>query len=198
MQRLTVALLTVSLLGVGAGSVLAQPPTFSPETPSWRVEVPEAGLALSLPTGWDVRVPMGKVTHRGEHTDDPDRGWWVVLDAGSPQEFPDVGTGGCEVWLFRTDDPDNHAATLSDIWGDADMYWTTPTYAADHTETAVMLPAGPATRFDFADEFPRGYEYHADYRIVAPDGVVWLMCQSTDVRPDDSIAETIEFLPAEE
>jgi hypothetical protein len=197
MHRSTAGLLTVSLLGVGAGSVLAQPPTFSPETPSWRVEVPEAGLALDFPTFWQVVVRMAE-TGLGGYTDDPDRSWWIVLDAESPHPFKDVGHGGCDVWLFRTDDPSNDAATLSDIWGDADMYWTTPMYAADHTETTVDLPTGPATRFDFADEFPWGYEYHADYRIVAPDGVVWLMCQSTGVRPDDSIAKTFEFLPAEE
>ena len=189
--------LLVVALGSGVGA--EEPaPTYRPETPSWRIEVPEAGLALGLPRGWEARVPMGKVTHRGEHRDDPDRGWWVVLDSESPYRFKDVGHGGCDMWLFRTDDPDNDAATLSGIWDDSGTYWTSPAYAADHTETEVMLPAGPATRFDFADEFPWGCEYHADYRIVAPDAVVWLMCQSTGVRPDAAIAETIEFLPAEE
>ena len=196
MRLLAAGLLTAYLLGIGAGPTLAQSSPYEPEAPSWRVEVPEAGLALSLPRHWEVRVRMDEPS-LGEHLEDPDRSWWLVLDAKSPYEFKEPRHGGCDVWLFRTEYPDTDAATLDDIWSDPYTYWNSPMYEATHTETEVALPAGPATRFDFDDEFPWGWEYHADYRMVAPHGVVWLMCQSTGVRPDDSIAETLQFLSEE-
>ncbi len=150
MRLLAAGLLTAYLLGIGAGPTLAQSSPYEPEAPSWRVEVPEAGLALSLPRHWEVSVRMDEPS-LGEHLEDPDRSWWLVLDAKSPYEFKEPRHGGCDVWLFRTEYPDTDAATLDDIWSDPYTYWNSPMYEATHTETEVMLPAGPATRFDFGD-----------------------------------------------
>jgi len=199
MRRLSTTLLVTCLAAMGASAAMAQQPSPNPETTGQFVEVPEAGIALTLPGDWEVVARMQE-TDVGGHMDDPDRSLWLVLDSRTPHRYPDAETGGCNVWLFQTTDPDPGSITLDDIWSDPYVYWSDPRYEATRATTEVMLPAGPATRFDFGDPFMYGDRYHADYRLVAPDGIAWLMCKSLGARPDDdwmSIAETFEFLPAD-
>jgi hypothetical protein len=200
MRRLTAGVLALFLLGIGAGPALAQSPSPSAEAPGQRFVVPEAGLALTLPEDWEVLVRVLE-TNVGGHMDDPDRSLWRVLQSWTPHRHPDPERGGCDVLLFRTNDQDADSITLDDIWSNPYIYWSDPRYEATRIATDVMLPAGAATRFDFGDPDKYGDWHRADYRFTAPDGVVWLLCKSVGARPDDdwlSIAETFEFLPAEE
>ncbi len=184
MRRLVIMLLATCLLGISAGpAVVAQSP--SPDSVGFgkRVEEPEMGFAATFPEGWVVETTFGEAR--------------VVSPDGSTVCLP---TG------HRVDEPiDDPAAALDQI---AAMF---PVFADDGPMPIIdtsefELPAGRAIRFiaDYAldDGLVEGYDARYATTYILTDGrvLLFLGCWAPE-RPDDdwlSIAETIEFLPAEE
>jgi hypothetical protein len=79
MRRLTIAFLISCLLGISAGSaVVAQTPSPDPVGVGHRVEVPEMGFAATFPEGWVVEI-----VEEGSET--------AILVQSGPERFgPDV------------------------------------------------------------------------------------------------------------
>ena len=175
-----------------------QPSTSSLPTSGQRVEIPEAGMALTIPAGWGFQVEM-------RPTD-----WaagapvaatiWQVLDSWSPAGDPEAATESCSIGLLQMSEQSVGSMMFDGVIGDPGPVADQSAPGWTHSTTEVLLPVGPVTRNDEVGQEPDGVWYSTVYNLVAPDGMVWLNC-SGPVRPDDhwlSIAETFEFLPAEE
>ena len=185
MRRPIGVVLAVCLLGLSAGpAVVAQSPSPDSVGVGKRVEVPEMGFAATFPEGWIVESQPSGEAH-------------VVSPDGSTECLP---TGE------RVDEPiDDPAAALDQV---AVIF---PNFSDDGPapiiETSeIELPAGRAIRFvlDQAlipNSVEEGYARYTTYYILINDfGLLFFLCWDPE-RPDDdwlSIAETIEFLPAEE
>jgi hypothetical protein len=185
MLRLTTLSLTASLAFGTAVSVAAADPTPSLSSEE-RFVFPEQGIAVSLPAGWQ------------RHRDSP----WLpslpifesVLAAGPPD-----GTSEClvETFAFEGAEPSKIAETLGRVAG----------YDEFEIREGVALPAGdavpdqPVVRMS-AHEARGGQPGRSvAYVLAAPRGYAWLWCSTTTASPSDdwlTIAETFEFLPAEE
>ena len=171
------------VLTLGSGAVAQSP---SPDSVGIgnRVEVPEMGYAATFPEGWVVESqPSGQA-----HVVSPD-GDTACLPTGELLDGP-------------IDDPaavlDHVAAIFPNFSDDG------PAPIIETSE--IELPAGRAIRFvlDQAlipDSVEEGYARFTTYYILINDfGLLFFLCWDPE-RPDDdwlSIAETIEFLPAEE
>jgi hypothetical protein len=134
-----------------------------------RVEVPWAGLALTFPDSWTVAVAADP---GGPPSSSP-----FVLQAD------DTGaTGaGCGLSLEEGTGYDRVAA------------------AAASDELLTIGGAG-AVRFDEVLPWPSsGTFYASTYVVVSPDATVVFGCSGRERQPDHwlSIAETLEFLPAD-
>ena len=65
----------------------------------------------------------------------------------------------------------------------------------------TSLPAGDAAQLHCQSSGDGHTFYQSWYVLAADAGYMWLWCRSADYRPEDrwlSIAQTLEFLPAEE
>ena len=178
MRRLTIALLATFLLSIGAGPAVAQSPapSLDPEPVPQRVEVPEAGIAVTFPDDWAVEVrPLVRVEATVP----------TVLSAEAP------GGDTCEVAL--PDDP-----TRSSLHDWAESFLSTfRDFGSAATSTALRLPAGDAIRIDL--ELPDTGSSSVVYLLTDGTNFYGLMCRAPDA-PEDrwlSVAETIEFLPVE-
>jgi len=170
--------LLVLVLGSG---VVAQEASPSPGTGVQRVEVPEAGVALTVPDDWDVDTPMQEMF----------LGVVQVLVATRP------GSGGCWIGLA----PNFNAMGLRDF-ADVVMlvFKLNSNYEVAEEMADVSLPAGAALRAYMVQHFPEGDLHQAPYILAAPKDFAFLNCIGY-ARPDDdwlSIAETFEFLPTDE
>jgi hypothetical protein len=184
-------------MAVAMGSVAAaQSP--SPDGTEQLIEVPEAGLALTVPGDWDVTVRMQAL--------DPGSGLlglsspWrqvQVLEAWTALEYPDPGTGRCEVLLV--DDAAPRPATLDAVVAnDAQQFWNDADFDGRHVVADVVLPAGDASRVDVLEHDDDGDWHGSNYRLAVPGGVAWLMCIGFEGRPSDgwlSVAASLELLP---
>ena len=174
-----------------------QPSTSSLPTSGQRVEIPEAGMALTIPAGWGFQVEM-------RPTD-----WaagapvaatiWQVLDSWSPAA--NARGGRDRVMLgsdcSRSSEQSVGSMMFDGVTGDPGPVADQSAPKWTHSTTEVLLPVGPVTRNDEVGQEPDGVSYSTVYNLVAPDGMVWLNW-SGPVRPDHhwlSIAETFEFLP---
>ncbi len=136
---------------------------------SQRVEVPEAGVAISFPIGWDVEVEL---EYDENVPGDPLTGFWRVLYAYSADE------GWCE--LTRNLHPVGELAGLAAIVADnlVESYGG-PTTART---SAVELEAGSAWMVDVRGAESAGFV--AAYLIDSPPGHLdepsrfSLLCQS--------------------
>jgi len=173
MSRLTIALLATFLLSIGAGNAaLAQSPSPSPTALTQRVEAPEAGIAVTFPDDWVVEV--GPIMSG------------AVLSAEAP------GGDTCAVMLpdhTRWSDLDDAGEFIQSVLRD---------FGAATTSTALRLPVGDAIRID-AEVAEEGF---FDTTYLLTDGTTFygLTCDASDP-PDGrwlAIAESFEFLPAEE
>jgi len=213
MRRLAIALLAISMVGVGASSVVAAEPSPSAEATGHQVEVPGSaredpgveptieagrvespveGFTVTFPAIWEVRV-FGDAMHER-----------VKSELGT-EVVPRPVAGGLGV--------DGEGCLLSDAtllvqevsgWesveeaaaGTADN--ATGVGWSEVSSSIVDLPAGRAARV----ELVKSDGTHQDHYVYT-DGQQWfeLLC-SAKTRPLDdrwlSIAETFEFLPAEE
>ena len=169
--------LLVMALGSGVAAMEASP---SPATGVQRVEVLEAGVALTVPDDLVVETPMQELGG----------GVVQVLTALKP------GSGGCWIALAP---PADASVALRDY---ADVVMSVaklnPTYEFAEEMADVSLPVGPALRAYMVQHFPEGDLHQARYILAAPDGFAVLSCIGYD-RPEDdwfSVAESFEFLPA--
>jgi len=188
MRRLTVAVVTMSLLGVsGASAVAAQSPSPSPADVGQRVEVPEAGFALTYPGDWQIRVDSSS------------------LDSGSHPVVTGRSSGGdetCDVYLYGacSGEPFEDCAVALDEFA-ARMVATYESYEdfeGSVEQTPIASAAEYAVRLDI--EWTADAAFGTFY--VFTDGTVHdtVLCRGSE-RPDDrwlSIAETFEFLTAAE
>ena len=121
MRRLTIALLATFLLSIGAGPAVAQSPAPSPRVLDGRIEVPEAGYAVTFPEAWTVETTFG----------------------GSYFVSPD-GSARCQPLADRIDAPLDDSSTMLDLVASfyADNYEPVLIETSD-----IELPAGRAMRF---------------------------------------------------
>jgi hypothetical protein len=182
--------------------------------PGARVEVPEAGIAVTFPDEWQVEVRMDPVDldhpHGPAELLRPDDRAWDVLRAVAPHG------ASCQVQLYQTNE-----LMLQDVaaWfqrlGDVmpDYETAAPRY--------IQLPAGTAMvseviHYDYEEspgpepenepvmESPRHvedaraiYKQHVAYVLGRGDAIAMLICDDQEPPSDRwlSIAETFEFLP---
>jgi hypothetical protein len=192
MRRLIIAWVLASLLGVGTGPALAQSPSPRIAEGGQRIEVPEAGYALALPEGWTLEIQ--EVV---EGTDSPDGTTEETRSIWSYAFAPD-GTASCLLLEDRLEGPvDDSTAALDE----------TAAYHRSRYEpvlvemSSVALPMGRAIRFvvDYAGAGGEGVG--AIYLLSDGDALIVMSCVAADPPDDDwwhSIAESFEFLPAEQ
>lgn len=142
----------------------------------------EAGFAITLPDGWRIGLPGGPITAGGGQQ---------VLGASEPDE------GACRVWWWPGGDRPH--ADWSDLDSFGDAFVARFRSALPGSATATLdLPAGPAIRVD--DLEPETGWSRSVYLLTSGSSYYSLTCFGPDP-PDDrwlSIAETSEFLPAED
>jgi hypothetical protein len=161
-----------------------------------RVVVAEAGIALTVPKGWGFRVEMLETDWVEEAGVTEDVAVWRVLDMWSPDGDPELAVERCSIGMLRAGEHGPAITTISDT--DPAPGELPPGRTRSTTE--ILLPAGSATRIDWDIVEPDGDHYSSTYNLAGLDGPTWLDCEGPE-RPDDdwlSIAETFEFLPAEE
>ena len=189
MRHLACAMLLTCMVGVGAGQPVAAEPTPPPDATSQRIEVAEAGFAVTFPLDWEVTIDTSDL--RG------DGGTFAVVSGREPAS--DVT---CEVYLYGpcTGSPFGDCAAGLDEWAARMVAYFDGDESSSRTDesTAMDLPAGYTVRVDteWIDEGAFGSSYLLTDGQVADS----LLCRGSE-RPEDrwlSIAETFEFLPAEE
>jgi len=171
-RRAAVTLLIAALLGIGPGSgVMAQSASPEPTAPGTRVELPEAGIAITFPSSWRVEAtPKDPALVQAGYllAWEYCRLYWSRPRFASPGEAAD--------WFMGSGEP-----------GDPILI--------DRTE--VELPVGPAVRLDtLVGEEPDQGPISA-YWVEVAGGLAWLSCHALTL-PDDRwlhVAETIEALP---
>jgi hypothetical protein len=202
MRRLTIVLLAACVLGTGATPAIAQ----EPSPPPWfggRVEMPEHGFALTFPEGWTIFEPGTSDFERAlARVDIYREELHTVMVAGAR---PPGREGGPPVEWCTGDTMIFFAAPL-DAWfklkEDASLEDILPLLFGGGDDedrpgiTYLELPAGQAARMDGPDEAT----HLSVYLLRDGNTFYWISCAGDDL-PDDrwlSIAETFEFLPAEE
>jgi hypothetical protein len=196
-----VALVLGPALAAPVRAAAPAPPMSSPAAvhDGTRVEVPEHGLAVTLPAGWTWVIRPG----------DPD-------DPSGSGLFAEAPTGDARCLARTLGSPGPRDLSL-DQW----KQWMRGRWGERSIEPVVVsLPAGPALRHDgvvshasVTAEWPEpavpwstdelAYASMTTYAILAADGTgaAMLECQRPAALgpPDDdwlSIAQTLEFLPA--
>ena len=182
------AVLIVTVVVMLAGCSLVQPgsgPSPSPARYTGRVELADEGVALTLPWEWSAEPGP---SYEGLA---PPPNQEIVLHT-----LYENGPGRCDLWIDRKTDRSSNSliAYTEQLIRD---YERDPVITG--TYEALTLPAGPATRVRIVEGAVNPVP-HTEY-LLQHDGVVYrLACTVFDPRQDDwlSIAEGIEFLPAEE
>ena len=147
-----------------------------------RVELPAAGFALTLPDGWSIHTSgLAGASNVG-------RQHLIALRPDGPR---------CNVWHWQ--DAPIDGVALGDLGGFARAFMATFREGSiDVQMTETRLPAGQAIHID--DRPPTADWYRTAYLLTDGAGYYSLTCYGFEP-PDDrwlSIAETFEFLPAEE
>jgi len=149
-----------------------------------RVEVPEAGIAVSLPPDWDVNIEMA---YDEMDPGDPATGYWNVLFASAE------GGAWCEVtWYLAAEGLLPGLAALT-----ADNFAEELGGDATAQATPVELAIGEAYRVDVQD--PAEPSYTSIYMVDGEAGRYNMNCMAhaRDARDWMDIAETLEWLPDE-
>ena len=198
MRRLTGTLLTIGLVAATAGLTTAQEPSASPEPADQRVEVPDAGFAVTLPGDWVVELAE-------EGSDLP------ILVVAPPELFgPEVELRP----LLVAEGPDMQERdrfTLCTLVRYAPIEITPNEFMREtfrQSDWAVIesLHDGlsrvllvPWYTGRILTRIPEAI-YVDHYAIGADNAVAFLWCTGTASHRGDwlSIAESFEFLPAEE
>ena len=201
------------VLTLGSGVVAQEP---SPEPPPWfggRVEMPEHGFAVTLPDDWvgiDLSVDAASQLEVASGFIDPDL--WPADNAMLPGGLAAMGSNGMHLLSVHATSADHClwiavpvSAMPADVAADGlyKMHIDDPVSRDVEPPQAIELPAGPAylLRQSMWVEPVGMWSRLTSYVLDMGDGVFFAVCTTYDTRPDDdwlSIAETIEFLPAEE
>ena len=201
MDRICVVLLAGWLAVTGATPVAAQTEAIELR----RVEIPELGVAVSLPAEWDVVVPMlalgdqvdpQVVAMVGEEMAAHIRAV-MALQASHGPEYPEPGAGLCMVGAALEREPMGERFRLADVLATNHLaFWNDPDF--ETTAAELELPVGHANHVHFVEHDYDG-DWIADvYQFVLAEGFGWLLCSTFESAPDDDwlpLAETLELLP---
>jgi len=186
MRRSTSACLMACLITVGAGQLaVAQEEALDEDAVGQRVEVSEAGVAITFPADWSVDIEMRQREDFGL-IDDPDGEpvvFWQVLYASAG------GRPWCDVTWYP-----EHPMALADH---ALLFEELMTPGSDVERTievsGVALPVGEAYRFDIhngpSDDFSTTY-------LVGSSSSRYILECMADTRDEDDwlqVAETMEL-----
>jgi hypothetical protein len=158
-----------------------------------RIERPDAGLALTLPYGWQVADASGL---------EPEE-WYDLQSYDDVQAHHAAKLDAGLLLKARAFQPDEPILQYCDLWGYTSEEAQAHVNRANHTtgslavETEFLeLPAGHAIVIDTTYRDGRHFR---DYLVTARDRWVALVCGSTSPPADRwlPIAESLEFLPAE-
>jgi hypothetical protein len=183
MMRGRIALaMAAGMLIVGAMTTMAQEPTgVEPQ----RVEVPEAGVGITLPADWSVDIEMREREDWGLVVDDEEEpfAFWNVFYASVG------GRPWCDLTWYPVHPMSlgEHASLTQDLM--------TPTHVDIERpieRSAVMLPSGDAQRLVVYNE-PTD-DWTTTYLLDLADGRYLLRCASDERASDDwlSLAESLE------
>lgn len=194
MRRIATACLVAGLLPTAGMPVAAQDEDLRMgDDPAYfeRIEVPEAGVAVSFPADWAVTVEM---EYGQREPGDPYSGYWSVVRGSD-----DASDSSCSLDWELYPGPSmlevaGYGEELLESGDLDDESLDLPSYDV----SALELPAGAAVRM-LADE-PFSGDHFATYEIDHGGTRYVLLCFAETPPPDEwlDIAETIELLPAEE
>ena len=212
MRRLSALLVVACLLGIGAGSAIAQ----SPSPPPWfggRVEMPEHGFAVTLPDEWvGFDTAADAMSQREAASGVLDPVLWNETDTEWVDGFAQVASTGLQLWSGHATKEDSCGLgtwisdlPLDDV-ADNNFEWYSDDPGSRDVEPPrlIDLPAGPAYHIRMSQQVePDSDEWWSvSHYFVGLDGfMLQAYCLTDDIRPADdwlSIVETIELLPAEE
>lgn len=202
--------LAITMLGGAGGPAVAQ--GFEPDVAGigGRVEVVDSGYALTVPDEWVYVFPTAAdasviLEAAGEFA--PELSSTIANALAQGVGFSLLILGDVDVERGFTENCnviDSQAQGISLAMvaaaeaaaaeGFGDLLASSPQI------TMLQLPAGEAARVDYSLAFPQFETLHAVYYFIDEPDVYSLTCTALE-RPDDdwlSIAETFEFLPADE
>jgi len=178
---LTAGLLIVTTIGSVAAQGDAPPTAFAADLE--RIEVPDAGLAIALPSDWAVQAELDySEFDLGLDFGGSEVGYIrIVLAEGE-------NGARCEVRMYSLPE-----GTLSDL-ADEVVGVRSLSETAAAQATPVQLAVGEAYRVDVQDE---GGGYSSVFLWNTDVATYELHCQSAERQPDDwmDLARTIEWLP---
>jgi hypothetical protein len=215
MRASAAAFLIACLLVTGTGSLVAQEASAPSSVVGLggRIEMTQHGFALTFPEDWawarhstlDIESLVEKLVKVTDPAFAPRQ---RTLLAHLEEAFPVIGFpypederqgGSCSGGVLHSDvSLDAFVAGIIDHHGGADE-----TTAGGATAANVTIPAGNAARIDIVQIAPIfGTAMDSSLYALKTDGLIYLFfCGGDGEAPDDrwfSIAETFEFLPAEE
>jgi hypothetical protein len=179
-----------------------------------RVEVPDSGVALTLPDDWVYMFPTPELIEQlfgavEELEDDPlvteqfdairAGEMHVTLIAFAPAQAGSSFSENCTLMSATSDEAPTVVAL--DLWVAMELTASADDDPAERPSVTYLdLPIGRVATLDYDEDDWAGQTSTAQYLVLGDDSRHWLSCIG-EVRPDDdwlSIAETIEFLPDEE
>ncbi len=224
MRRLTAALLTMGLIGTSAGVATAQSPAAS-LGPTDR-QGPGTGFALTFPDDWLVLDLVA--VDAAEHLEAVRSAYAHPVPAQMVEallgQLPAMTAEGFEFHIFALGPPDDDGfltstcmaqsfdepagVTLQSLMArDVAQLASFPDIVEGPTSSVLDLPAGRSGRLDYVSQsqsgtrlFNSGFYLAAEETLATDAHDMQLACNGYSDYGDDwlSIAETFEFLPAEE
>jgi hypothetical protein len=190
MRRAAAAVLTTGLLAGSVIPVLAEDDVTDEGTGAQRIEVPEAGLAVSLPAGWNADIEMRENEDWGLYdegfADEPVPFWNVIYAS-------DGGRPWCDLTWYPS-----HPLTLDAHAQRYEALMTPSTEVERSIEVSpVALPAGEAYRFAIYNE--PSATHTTVYLLAAGDAHYLLQCVDDEWAEDDwlAYAESLELFEDE-
>jgi hypothetical protein len=166
------------------------------EAEAQRVTVPEAGLSLQVPGGWDHQVRMHQldvetVLQRLEGFDTP----WLVAEAWAPTRFPH--TDGCALVFAEASGPSADLAANDLLQPEASGLWRALGLETTVSPSLVALPAGDAALMEVVEERADSTWHESTYVLPSSHGLAWLRCLGHGTRRGDewsALARSLELV----
>ena len=187
MQRVGAVLAVASLMLGSTTTAVAQDAPSGDGTELQRLDVPDAGVAVSLPAGWNADIEMRQKEDWGLYdeglADEPVPFWNVIY-----------ASDGSGTWCDLTWYP-SHPLAL-DAHAERYVALMTPTHSDVERPievTSVELPAGEAYRFDIYNEPSAAYT--TVYLLASGDAHYQLQCVGDEPAEDGwlSVAESLQL-----